>query len=197
MFFVNKIDAYLAKRFLLCFLQIIGAFSILIFFINFIDSLSEARSSNVSVIIAIEMAFLRIPVFLDDIVSSLILISAIITFTNLSSRSEITIMRIGGLSLWQVIKPISLIAFILGIFWILVFNPMSIDMIKASNDIERLYINKESRDVFEPKNGIWFRQDNKENDGEEIIIQAKKVYKDKIELNRVKLLFFEIGRAHV
>jgi len=187
---IKKINKYIAQDFLWRFLQILAIFALLMFFINLLDALDKARSSEASLIIAVKMAFLQIPSFLNDIVPSLILISAIITFAILSSRSEITIIRMSGFSLWLVLKPMAITAFVLGVFWVVIIGPISIYMTKSFNSIERQYINKEIREAVEPKNGIWLRQENKQAAGEEIIINAKKVYKDKIEFSHVKILFF-------
>lgn len=188
----SKINIYLAKDFLLNFIQILAIFSLLIFFINLMDSLDKARSSGASSIIAVEMAFLQISSFISDIVSSLVLIAAIITFIKLSMRSEITIIRISGYSLWRIIRPISFTAFLLGLFWIFVFGPLSIKMAQAFDDLEREHINKLMREVIILKNGIWLKQNNIDKVGEEIVLQARTVYDDtEIELKNVKFLFYD------
>lgn len=187
----KKISLYLAKDFLIRFTQIIAIFSLLIFFINLLESLDKTRASGAPFIVAVEMAFLQIASFLNDVVSSLVLISAIITFATLSIRSEITIIRMSGLSLWRVVLPIAVSAFILGISWITIFGPISIKMAQSFDNLERLHINKEIREVVILKNGIWLRQENKEKPEEEIIIQALKVYQGDIELKDVKILFFD------
>jgi len=187
---ISTINIYIAKDFLWRFLQIISVFALLMFFINLLDSLDRIRSSDASFFVAIKMAFLQIPAFLNDIVPSLVLISAIVTFSILSSRSEITIIRMGGFSLWQIVRPVAISAFILGFFWILIVGPISIFMTKSLQNIERKYIDQEVREVLEPKNGIWLKQGDKDQEDQEIIIQARKVYKDKVELRDVKILFF-------
>lgn len=173
------INSYIAKIFLIKFTQICGGFSLLIFFINFLDASDKAQGSDVPFYIIILMAFLQIPDFLNDVISSLLLISAIITFFLLSSKSEITIIRSGGFSLWQVLRPVSLSAFLLGVFWVVVFIPLSIEMLKKFNAIERKYIRGEIREVVAPNHGIWFRQANLDNPNEELIIRARKIYEDK------------------
>lgn len=188
---MKVINNYIAKSFLVKFLQICLGFSLMIFFINLIDVLDKIRGSESPFYSAILMAFLQIPDFLNDITASLVLISAIITFFTLSSRSEITIMRSGGFSLWQILQPITISAFLLGIFWITIFGPISTLMMKKFIELETRYVKEESREVIEPENGIWLKQDNIEKPNEELIIQAKKVYKENLELNEVSIWFFD------
>lgn len=187
---IKLIQKYIAKRFTISFVQITLAFALLIFFINLMEALDKVKYSEAPFYAAIYMAFLNIPDFLNDITPSLIIISAIATFVNLSIKSEITIMRISGFSLWHILQPIMITAFLIGIFWVVIFGSLSAAMTKQFNHIEGKYIKKEIREVVEPKNGIWIRQENINQKGEEIIIQAKKVYNKNLELDNATLWFF-------
>lgn len=187
---IKLIQKYIAKRFTINFFQITLAFSLLIFFINLMEALDKVKYSDASFYVAIYLAFLNIPDFLNDIAPSLVIISAIATFVNLSIKSEITIMRISGFSLWHILQPVMLSAFLIGVFWVVIFGSLSSLMTKQFNHIEGKYIKKEIREAVEPKNGIWIRQENLEKKGEEIIIQAKKVYSQNLELENVTLWFF-------
>jgi lipopolysaccharide export system permease protein len=187
---LKLLNLYIAKNFLIKFLQVTAGFSLLIFFINLIDTTEKIRGTATPFYIAAGMAFLQIPDFLNDVVPSLVLISAIITFFLLSSKSEITIFRISGFSLWQIIFPVASSAIILGIFWITAFGQISIYMSKKFTSLEGKYIKNEMREVVAPQNGIWLKQANNEIAGEELIIQAKKVYKENLELDEVTVWFF-------
>lgn len=187
---MKKINSYIAGNFLLRFIQILFGFSLLIFFINFLDTLDKTRGSSAPIHAIIFIAFLQIPDFLNDVVASLVLMSAIVTFFLLSSKSEITIIRASGFSLWQILQPIIFCAVILGIFWITIFGPVSIQMLKSFNSLENKYIKNESRESFTPANGIWIKQNNVEKPEEEVIIQAKKVYQASLELDEVTIWFF-------
>lgn len=187
---LKLLNSYIVKNFLIRFLQISGGFSMLIFFINFLDALDKIKESGGPLYAAIAMAFLQVPDFINDIVPSLVLISAIATFFLLSSRSEITIIRMSGFSVWQLLRPVAISAFLLGIFWITIFGPVSILMNKKFNTLEGKYVKNEMREVVAPQNGIWLKQDNVEKPGEELIIQAKKVYKENLELDEVAVWFF-------
>lgn len=187
---INLIPKYIAKRFLISFVQISFGFALLIFFVNLMESLDKVKYSNSPFYAAIFMAFLNIPNFLNDIAPSLVIISAIATFVNLSIKSEITIMRISGFSLWNILYPIMLTSFALGVFWVCVFGSLSSQMSKQFANLENKYVKQEIREAVEPKSGIWIRQENVNKDSEEIIIQAQKVYSENLELENVTIWFF-------
>lgn len=187
----KKINSYIAINFLLRFGQILLGFSLLIFFINFMDALEKVERSNVPFYTTFLMAFLQIPDFLNDVVPSLILMSAITAFFLLSSKSEITVIRSSGFSLWQVVKPMALCSFLIGIFWVTIFDEISIQMSRKFDDLERKYVRHEIRESVIPRSGIWIKQSNVEKAEEDLIIQAKKIYKNNIELNKVTIWFFD------
>lgn len=187
----KKIDIYLAKCFLLRFLQIFAIFSLIIFFVNLIEALDKASGTDISIFVVALMAFLHIPEFLNDIASSLVLFAAIMTFFFLSNKSEITIIRNCGYSMWHLIYPIAFTAFALGIFWVTVFSPLSIKMMHKFNALEGKYIKKELREVVSSSSGIWIKQTNEEKPGEEVLIQAKRVYKENVELSEVAIWFID------
>ncbi len=190
--FFKRINRYIANHFLVKFFQITFGFSLLIFLINLMDVIEKVRGSEeVPFLIIVAMASLQISDFLNEVATSLVLISAIITFFFLSSKSEITIARSSGFSLWQVLQPVAISALFLGIFWVLVFGPVSVEMTKKFNNLEGKYVRKEKREMVAPANGIWLKQSNINKPEEDIIIQAKKVAKDTLELEEVTLWFFD------
>lgn len=187
----RRINTYIARSFLVKFFQITLGFSLLIFFINLLDIFEKVRGSETPIEVSFFMAFLQIPEFLNEIAPSLVLISGIVTFFFLSSKSEITVIRSSGFSLWQTLYPIAFCTFFLGVFWVMVFGPLSVLMAEKFNNFEGKYVRNEKREMLAPENGIWLKQSNINKDGEDIIIQAKKVYKSTLELDEVTLWFFD------
>lgn len=188
---IKTINRYLAFNFLTRFLQIVLGFSLLIFIINLIDLLQSAQEKSIALPIVMMIALLQIPSFINDIVSSLVLIAAVATFFSLCLRSEISIIRVSGFSLWQILKPITICAFLLGIFWITIFNQLSVLALKKVSYLQSKYVEEEEQEVIEPANGIWIKQENIENRKEEIIIQARKAYKEKLQFRQVTVWYFD------
>lgn len=187
----KKISLYIAKNFLIRFFQISLAFSLLIFFVNLLEALDKGASSGTPFLMIVSMAFLQVPNFLNDIAPSMVLFAAIITFFFLSLKSEITVIRSCGFSLWQIAQPVAICAFFLGIFWITIFGPASILMARQFDALEGKYIRNESRAVTMTINGIWLKQPSLEKEGEELVIQARTVYQENVELANVSIWFFD------
>lgn len=189
--FFKKINIYIAKNFVKKFLLILLAFSLLIFFINFLEALDKSATSDVPSLVIFEMAFLRIPDFLNDIAPTLILFGAIFTFFSLSIKSELTVVRSCGFSLWSIVMPVAIAAFMIGVFWVTIFSPLSIRMAREFDYLEGKYIKNELREIVAPTHGIWFKQANIEKPEEEILIYAQKVFKDNLEFDSATVWFFD------
>jgi|GEM_PF-884511 lipopolysaccharide export system permease protein len=193
---IKSINIYLAKNFIKRFLQLTCAFSLLIFFISFIEIFNRTNQNKVTFIIKLAMSMCSVPQLINEISSSLILISAIICYFNLSMRSEITIIRNSGLSLWHIATPISISALFIGIFWIVIFQPLSIKSSKLLENFENINFgeHKATQDgkkiKINSQKPIWLRQENLENEGEEIIIGAEGLDQDNLKFYNVSLWFF-------
>lgn len=193
---IKSINIYLAKNFIKRFLQLTCAFSLLIFFISFIEIFNRTNQNKVTFIIKLAMSMCSVPQLINEISSSLILISAIICYFNLSMRSEITIIRNSGLSLWHIATPISISALFIGIFWIVIFQPLSIKSSKLLENFENINFgeHKATQDgkkiKINSQRPIWLRQENLENEGEEIIIGAEGLDQDNLKFYNVSLWFF-------
>ena len=159
---LNQLSSYIAKIFLIRFLLVCLGFGLLFFLINFIENTEKFRDSEGMTAVALLMALLHSPHFLNGVVSSIALLSGILTTHRLASRSELVIIRSCGLSIWFIVKPIMLTSAILGILWITVFDPISIISDKYFFTLDKKFVKKELRDAIEPISGIWLRQENQE-----------------------------------
>lgn len=188
---INKINSYLIKFFLKNFLIVALGFSTMFFLINTLDIFERIKDSEVSIALIFTLAILKIPQSLTSIISSIVLVSAILTFYQLSIRSELTIIRNCGYSIWSISRPLALTALVLGIFWITIFNLIEIKSTKKFLQLENEYIELEMRESSNPSAGIWFRQKNFLKEGGDIIILVRKIYKNSIELSDVSMWFFD------
>ncbi|MFM7620864.1 MAG: LptF/LptG family permease, partial [Alphaproteobacteria bacterium] len=189
---VRSIYIYIAKKFIKQFLQIICAFALLIFLINFIEIFNRNSSAYSSFYIQLKLSTLMVPQFLNEISTSVVLISAIICYFNLATKNEITIARISGLSIWHITQPIAISALFLGIFWILIFQPLTTISLEIVEKTESKNAKKNSQNIDNNNSkGIWFRQENLESKGQEIIINSQNADKNELNFYNNTIWFFD------
>jgi len=187
---VKKINQYLIKLFLKNFLKIILGFAIIFFIINLMESFERLKEAKVGINIILILSILKIPQHLTSIILSITLLASIFTYYQISVRSEGVVIRNCGFAVWRMSLPIHLTAIILGIFWISIFNLFEIWTIKKSNKIEEKYIKIDFQESINLNNGIWIRQKNLQTNHEDILIMAKRVFKNSANFADIRIWFY-------
>ena len=156
------ISIYFGRFFLSQFIRFAIGIVALIYIIDFIE-LSRRTSGieGLSFSTVLLIVALRIPSYLQSAVPFIILIAAMSSLLTLNKRSELVITRASGLSAWQFIAPICIVAFGIGVVTIGAFNPIAaktFDM--AESEKTRWGIGGAGREAIVP----FFRQKT-EDDG--------------------------------
>jgi lipopolysaccharide export system permease protein len=152
---------YVARRFLF---SMVGAFlvcSCLIYMIDMIELLRlSRRATDLTVATLLWIGLLRLPAFAELLLAFAVLVGAIGALLSLNRRSELTVMRAAGMSVWQFLRPGVIVTFILGVLAVTLFNPMAAT---ARSEAERLVaeVFGVEAGLFSGKgDGPWFRQDS-------------------------------------
>ena len=178
---IDTISVYITKYILKYFIFILLS----LFFVFLIVSIFESND-KIPFYINFKIILFKIPIFLETILHFIIYLSGLFVFYKLSNNNEFIIMRTTNKSLIQLIKFPLIIFFIFGIFIILVYNPISVYLNIKSEELENIYIKNEDKKMLEVSNRIWFRE---KNNNQELIISAKKVYKDTLLFKDVLLIY--------
>jgi lipopolysaccharide export system permease protein len=163
---------------------------LLIFFVDFIEMLRRAGnySGNVSGLLLAWMTLLRLPSFSELVLPFAVLIGTIGIFLMLSRSSELVVLRAAGISVWQFMLPAMIVAFLLGVGFVLVYNPVAA---LARAEAERLYAVAFERgeSLLKTKNaGAWLREDG--TDGPSVI-HALEVLNQGIDLKGVTVFQYD------
>jgi lipopolysaccharide export system permease protein len=150
---------YIAKRFLV---MILGAFIVcgaLVFMIDLIELLRQStKNKAVTIAQLLTIGILRLPSFTELLMPFAVLVGAIGALLSLSRKSELAVMRAGGMSAWQFLRPGVTVAGILGILAVTIYNPLAA---KARAESERLMAEVLGKEVslMTSEAGAWLRQD--------------------------------------
>ena len=151
---------YVAKRFLL---SILGAFTVcaaLIFMIDMIELLRLSRRAiDLSMTSLLWMALLRLPAYTEILLAFAVLVGGIGALLSLNRKSELIVMRAGGMSVWQFLRPGVVVALVLGVAAVALYNPLAA---AARSEAERLIaeaFGKEAGLLASSGEGSWLRQD--------------------------------------
>jgi lipopolysaccharide export system permease protein len=151
---------YIAKRFLLSILGAFAVCAVLIFMIDMIELLRlSRRAADLSMVSLLWMALLRLPAFTEILLAFAVLVGAIGALLSLNRKSELIVMRAGGMSVWQFLRPGLVVALVLGVAAVALYNPLAA---AARSEAERRIaeaFGREASLLASSGEGSWLRQD--------------------------------------
>jgi lipopolysaccharide export system permease protein len=110
----------------------------------------------------------------------------------LSRSSELVVLRAAGISVWQFTLPAMIVAFLLGLAFVLLYNPIAA---VARGEAERLYAKAfvgRGESLLKTKNaGAWLREDGADGPS---VVHALEVLNQGLELKGVTV--FQYDREH-
>lgn len=162
------IQLYIARKFLTGILGTFVLCSVLIFMIDFVELLRQ--SGKYGAVPAWKLAWLgllRLPAYSEFLIGFAVLSGSIAALLLLARKSELAVMRAGGMSVWQFLSPGIAVAFIIGVGAVVAFNPLAA---AGRTKAERLFADAFGRDanvLAAQSGGSWLRQDGV--DGQSVI----------------------------
>jgi lipopolysaccharide export system permease protein len=167
----RTLGRYIASRFLLGIVVTFLLCSVLIFLIDFVELLRQSgKYGEVSLLTLAFIALLRLPAYAEYLISFAVLVGSIATLLQLSRRSELVVMRAGGMSVWQFLRPGIFVALVVGALTAMAFNPMAAAGRTAAESLFAEAFGKEANILSSRSGTSWLRQDGA--DGQSVISAA-------------------------
>ena len=154
-FIINK---YIGKEFI----KIVFNMSCIFFFLGFILNLFEEinffKDFDVGIKMPILLSILFVPNLLYNMFPFIILLSGIWFFLKIKKNDEIIALKISGLSNISVLIIPSILSFVIGIFFITMFNPITSTFVKRYEIIKGSYERDQDYLAAITVNGIWIKE---------------------------------------
>lgn len=168
MFSAPTLQFYLARKFAGAILGTFLLCSVLIFMIDFVELLRQ--SGKYGAVPAWKLAWitlLRLPAYTELLLSFAVLVGSIAAFLMLARKSELAVMRSGGMSVWQFVRPGVVVAFTLGVLAVAGYNPLAAYARGVAEKLTAEAFGRENNALRLKNSGSWLRQDS--IDGESVI----------------------------
>jgi lipopolysaccharide export system permease protein len=168
---ISTLSLYIGRRFLVAIFAVFGLCAVLIFMIDFVEMLRQAgKYGSVPAYLLAWITILRLPAYTEILLPFAVLVGSIATLLMLARKSELAVMRAGGMSVWQFLRPGIGVAILLGIASTTLFNPLAAS---ARDKAERVFseaFGRESSLFGKGSGGPWLRQDG--HDGQSVLSAA-------------------------
>jgi len=162
------LQVYIAQKFLI---GILGTFllcSVLIFMIDFVELLRQ--SGKYGAVPAWKlglMALSRLPAYTEFLIGFAVMSGSIAALLLLARKSELTVMRAGGMSVWQFLWPGIVVSFLIGSLSVLAYNPMAAHARIRAEKMFAEAFGRQTNVLASQAGGSWLRQDGA--DGQSVI----------------------------
>jgi len=159
---------YIGMRFLTAIFGVFALCSVLIFMIDFVELLRQAgKYGSVPAHRLAWITLLRLPAYTEILLPFAVLVGSISALLMLARKSELAVMRAGGMSVWQILRPGIVVALLLGILSSVAFNPLAASARDQSEKTYAKAFGRESSPLGKGAAGTWLRQDGA--DGQSVL----------------------------
>ncbi|WP_375200878.1 LPS export ABC transporter permease LptG [Hyphococcus sp.] len=169
-----------------------GLFAVLSALVILVDLIENMRFSGKvaggDFGVALSMTLLRAPSNVQTLIPFVFLFGSIWMFHQLNKRSEISVMRSAGLSVWRLLGPSALIAAISGFFIITAVDPLSAHFLSQADNLKSRMEGNDRNLVRIFGDGIWLRQ---RDESGQLIINAANYDDARAALEKVTIWRFD------
>jgi lipopolysaccharide export system permease protein len=195
--FAATLAGYFARQFLLAVLTALGGLTGLASLFDFIELLRRAATRpDASFGLVAEIAALRLPWLMMQLLPFAVLLGGIYAFWRLTRSSELVVARASGVSVWQILGAPFLVALSLGAVATSVISPISSVTYSRAETLNEAYIDVGSHPLSLSGGELWVRQsdDGLRPDGV-AIIHANHVMQQGNNLLARQVSVFRLGRS--
>lgn len=180
---------YVGRQFLVSFGSVYLLFIGVIFVLDTIELMRRASGKEaVTFGIVVDMALLKLPLMAQEVLPFAVLFGSMFAFWRLNRSSELVVIRSFGLSVWQFLLPVLLLAAAVGIFRLAAFNPLAAIMVSKFEQLESSYLRHRTSVLAVSRTGLWLRQ--RDANGQSVV-HAAGVSDDGLKLSQVIIFFYE------
>jgi lipopolysaccharide export system permease protein len=187
--FAKTLSAYIARQFFGWFCGVFGAIAVITFLADYVELIRRGGEKPQATLGRLfMMALLQSPQTAQEALPFAVLFGTMLAFWRLTRNNELVVARAAGVSVWQFLTPAVLVALLVGIFTVTVFNPIA-SMTEASFErLESSIFNQGADELSLSSAGLWLRQSDES--GNQIIIHAGGLASPDLVLDDVTLFFF-------
>ena len=151
---------YLIKQFMNTFLKVSFVFCVLGFIMGVLEELNFFSEFDVGYYFPIFLVLLNLPSIIYEIFPFIFLISSQLIFLDLLENGELDTFKNHGLTNFKLIKLITLISFLSGIFIVTLFYNFSASLQFKYLDIKKNFTNDNKYLATITENGLWIKDED-------------------------------------
>ena len=153
------LSGYIARQFFAWFAGVFGTMVAVTFLLDYLELLRRGggrAQANWGVLL--EMAALKMPHTAQEVMPFAILFGTMLAFWRLTRSNELVVARAAGVSVWQFLMPAVLVALLVGVVAVTVFNPIASTMEGRYEKLDNRILRQTADPMTLSQRGLWLRQ---------------------------------------
>lgn len=159
MVLVGRIQRYILREALAAMAMTLGVIVLAILLVDVVEQMRTIGSrTEIGVLTAFRLTLLKTPGLVLDTLPFAVLVGSIITYSQLSRRSEIPAIRAAGVSAWRFLGPVIGLAFAIGVTMVTAIDPLATQLNQEFQDERERLLNPRSGGSINGGVGVWLSQ---------------------------------------
>jgi lipopolysaccharide export system permease protein len=184
----RTLSIYIARQFFIWFSGVFGTMVSVTFLLDYIELIRRGGAkAQATWSTLLEMAALKLPHTAQEVMPFAILFGTMLAFWRLTRNNELVVARAAGVSAWEFLTPAALVALLIGVVAVTVFNPIASSMQASYEKLDSRILRNAGDPLALSNAGLWLRQSD--SDGGRIIIHGSKRSAQQLLLERVSVFF--------
>jgi lipopolysaccharide export system permease protein len=184
----RTLSAYIARQFFLWFCGVFGTMVSVTFLLDYIELIRRGGTrAQATWGMLLEMAALKLPHTAQDVMPFAILFGTMLVFWRLTHSNELVVARAAGVSVWGFLTPAVLVALLVGVVTVTLFNPIAAAMEAGYEKLDKRILRQGGDPLSLSNAGLWLRQSDAA--GGQIVIHGDKSTAPELRLGNVSVYF--------
>lgn len=154
----NLINKYLLFNYLKIFIVTFLIFFALGILINLFEEIEFFKNLNKSIMLPVLLSASLVPSLLFELLPFIVFLSAVFYFIKLRSNKDLISLKIFGYSNLKIIFILSFFSFLLGLLFLIIFNPITSSLSKHYEITKAKYAEDVDHLIAINKNGLWIKE---------------------------------------
>lgn len=188
MHLARTLSAYIARQFFVWFCAVFGALVSVTFLIDYIELIRRGGTrAQATWGMLLEMAALKLPHTAQDVMPFAFLFGTMLVFWRLTRSNELVVARAAGVSVWGFLAPAILVALLVGVVAVTLFNPIAAAMEAGYEKLDKRILREAGDPLSLSHTGLWLRQSDAA--GGQIVLHGDKSTAPELLLRNVSVFF--------
>jgi lipopolysaccharide export system permease protein len=184
----RTLSAYIARQYFAWFCGVFGAMVSVTFLLDYVELIRRGGSrTQASWGTLLEMAALKLPHTAQDVMPFAILFGTMLAFWRLTRSNELVVARAAGVSVWGFLTPAILVALLVGVVAVTLFNPIASAMEASYEQLENRILRQAGDPLSLSNTGLWLRQSDAA--GGQVIFHGERLASPDLLLRNVSMYF--------